>query len=135
MLNSSRSSSVSKTFRPIVEALEDRLVPAGGFFQAPTSDPVMAAKVIHRAEAPQPVVALTQESGSALVTAPVVGAPEGPVDQFIRLRRIVSDTPQTQPEPEMARAKEFFTHLGESMSHSLQPMEQVSLNFAKAINR
>jgi hypothetical protein len=79
MLKQSRNSSES-TFRPTVEALEDRLVPSGYDVKAMTSSPV---------------VGLTLETGLGQAIAVVERDLGASVAPLVRLRRIVGEAVPT----------------------------------------
>jgi hypothetical protein len=79
MLNQSRNSSES-TFRPTVEALEDRLVPSGYDLKAMM---------------PSPVVGLTLETGLGQGIAVVERDLGASVAPLVRLRRVVGEAVPT----------------------------------------
>jgi hypothetical protein len=87
MLNRSHNSSRSTSFRPTVEALENRLVPSG------------SAVTLHQEVMPPPaLVGLTLENSLGRQVVVVGQDPETTIEPLVRLRRVVYDA-VTTPGP------------------------------------
>jgi hypothetical protein len=103
MQNQSRSLPRPASFRPALEALEDRRVPSGLNLAGHANPMLMAGDALQQSEAPQPVVGLTlanDRSGSILVVERNLDAQ---IEPLIRLRRVVGESQLTEPSPEMAQ--------------------------------
>jgi hypothetical protein len=96
-----RAAGARPTFRPMVEALEDRLLPSFSWIEVGSPDVVQ-----NRPQQAAPLISSVQLSGSADGPAPLV-----------RLRRIVSDAVATQG------MQPLQITLNHAKIDSLQPME------------
>src|SRR5260370_12012274 len=100
MQSQSRNSPRPASFRPALEALEDRQVPSGLNLEEHATPIPMASDAMQQSEAPHPVVGLTLANDPARSILVVERNLDAQIEAPVRLRRVAGDSQLTQPSPD-----------------------------------